>query len=99
MLNQVRVVAEAMKMKRRELIAQPLDSIWEELAKVAIDEASRIRLIQMATMDDSEHNHRALKAVLDEAVKEINHQKEKDRWRMVRSLFRRGKGEAKNSAA
>lgn len=30
-------VAQAMKNKRRELIAQPLDRIWAELAKTAIE--------------------------------------------------------------
>jgi len=34
-------VAKAMSDRRQELIAQPLSRIWEELAKVAIEEVNR----------------------------------------------------------
>jgi hypothetical protein len=34
-------VAEAMRLRRRELIAQPLERIWRELAKTAIGEMGK----------------------------------------------------------
>ena len=37
-------IAKAMQDKRRELIAQPLDRIWPELAKVAVFEARGHRM-------------------------------------------------------
>lgn len=45
---EVVAAADAMREKRRELIAQPLDRIWVQLARSAIEAAERVRLDRAA---------------------------------------------------
>lgn len=48
-------VAAAMQAKRRELIAQPLDRIWEQLAEVAVQHATaRVAQLEAPLRDEPE---------------------------------------------
>lgn len=42
--SKVVAAADAMREKRRELIAQPLDRIWVQLARAAVEASDRIKL-------------------------------------------------------